>query len=96
MTTRADRYNDSIGLCPHCHRIDGMAHAGRSNWFFCRTHRIMWTIGYVFSSKLQTEEEQRQIWHAEGLEEFEVVRPYIRPPDDELPQFEQDDKLCPI
>jgi hypothetical protein len=56
-----------------------MAHAGRSNWFYCKTHRVMWTIGYVFSSKHQSLEEQRQHWNDLGLEEFETVQAYLYP-----------------
>jgi hypothetical protein len=78
MSTRQD---DSFGLCPHCHRMDGYANAGRSHRAFCREHKVSWFIGSnLFSNwREQTEEEQRANWADIGLDTFEDVEPYFWP-----------------
>ena len=76
-----DRQGDGFGLCPHCHRMDGYANAGRSHRAYCKKHKVSWVFGanLVDSWKDQTEEEQRAIWAGIGLNTFEDVEPFFWP-----------------
>jgi hypothetical protein len=66
-----------FGVCPQCRRHDGYANVGKSQYFFCKKHRVKWCIGAnVFSSwRDQTEAEQRRIYDEIGLGEFEKIEP---------------------
>jgi hypothetical protein len=73
------KHADHDGLCPVCHRIDGIANAGKSHRAYCKEHRTSWRVGVnLYSSwRDQTEEEQRRIWNEIGLNEFTDVEPYF-------------------
>jgi hypothetical protein len=78
---RGDKIEGYFGLCPVCHKYDGRANAGRSHHFYCKEHKTSWCAGSnLFSDwRHQTEEEQRKIWDAIGLDGFADVEPYINP-----------------
>jgi len=76
-------HDEHFGECPKCaeekrdysKRDVGMYNVGRGHWYYCRPHRLTWRVGVnIFSSwREQTEEQQRAIFDALGMESFEVV-----------------------
>jgi hypothetical protein len=71
-----------FGLCPHCGNNDGYVNTGRAHWFICDEHKVMWFAGInLFSScRDETEEEQRQVWNARGLDVYSHIKPYYPHP----------------
>jgi hypothetical protein len=74
-TNRRDAMNSKrntdggFGLCPHCHKHDGIINVGQGHWIVCHEHKVKWFIGSNLfdSSRHQTEEEQRQIYDDLGI-----------------------------
>jgi hypothetical protein len=77
MASNSFEVENYFGGCPHCGRADGCTNVGRSHWFFCKTHKTKWCIGWnLFSSwRDQTEDEQRRAYDEIGLGEFTTVEP---------------------
>jgi hypothetical protein len=70
-----------FGGCPHCGKTNGYRNAGRSHWFFCDDHRVIWHIGTnLFSSwQNETEAEQEEKWkHIENYSEVTPIYPDAR------------------
>src|SRR5260370_7222932 len=64
-----------FGLCPVCRKTDGFMNVHSSHPFICKEHRKYWPVGSNFFScwKEQTEAEQRKIWRAAGIDDFEDI-----------------------
>lgn len=65
------------GDCPTCYKTDGYINVGPGHWFICIQHKAMWYIGSnLFSeAKLETEEEQREVWNNLGMDDYTKVKP---------------------
>lgn len=74
----AEEVDDYFGLCPTCRKTDGFLNIGRSHWFYCAEHKVMWCFGVnIFSSwQHRTEEQQKAIFDKLGCEDFTEVEPY--------------------
>jgi hypothetical protein len=81
MTTTKEQADGYFGLCPHCHNNDGYINIGRSHWFVCDEHDVMWCVGSnLFGSwREQTEDEQRAIYDERGIGDYTEVKPYFHP-----------------
>jgi hypothetical protein len=80
-------FKDHFGTCPHCHDYSDIINIGRSHWMICETHKTKWWLGSnLFSSwRDQTEDEQRAIYDAKGIDTFDEVKPcYPAPTDAEI------------
>lgn len=76
-------HNKPFAECPKCSeenrdyskRDVGMYNVGRGHWYYCKPHKLTWCIGSnLFSGwRDQTEDEQRAIYDALGMESYEVV-----------------------
>jgi len=76
-------HHEHFAECPKCKeenrdyskRDVGMYNVGRGHWYYCKPHKLTWCVGSnLFSSwRDQTEEQQRAIYDALGMESFEVV-----------------------
>jgi hypothetical protein len=77
-TEQADGY---FGLCPHCRNTDGYVNIGRAHWFVCDEHKVMWFAGanLFSSSREETEQEQRQVYDARGLDDYSHIKLYHPP-----------------
>jgi hypothetical protein len=83
-----ERFDDSFGLCPVCHKTDGYVNAGSTQYFYCEAHKKAWCVGTILEDwRDQTKDEQRRIWEEMGMEHFEQVEPYFysRPGDEQVP-----------
>lgn len=63
------------GGCPRCGTNDGYVNIGRSHWFYCADHKVMWCVGQnLYSSwKYQTESEQRKIYDDLGMSDYREI-----------------------
>jgi hypothetical protein len=66
-----------FGLCPHCLNHDGYVNIGDGHWFYCTEHRTIWCAGFnlLSSWRDQTEQEQRAIHEALGLDGYQIIEP---------------------
>ena len=73
---RTDHY---FGGCPHCGEFDGMTNVSKKHFFYCKSHKTMWSPGTnLFSgAKLETLEYQKSRWIEIGLSTFEEVEPIL-------------------
>jgi hypothetical protein len=80
--TREKDYFASPG-CPVCDHAEGPVHIGKGHWYYCREHKLQWTVGsnLMSSWRDQTVEERRRIYDELGLADFTIVGYDGRPRD---------------
>ncbi len=74
-----NRPDDTFGLCPVCHRTDGVLNVGRIHWFFCDAHRSRWCYGENIFSDWRDETEAVWLSNSAKLGQFREVKPFYWP-----------------
>jgi hypothetical protein len=67
--------DEYFGGCPTCGKNDGYRNVGRSHWFFCLEHRVVWCAGSNLFSSWHGETEAEQREKHKLIEDFEQVEP---------------------
>ncbi|MGO6706004.1 hypothetical protein [Rhizobium leguminosarum] len=75
--------DDYRGLCPICHRNDGMLNVGKTHWTVCHTHKVRWSIGTNLFSGWRYETEEDWERNSKLLSAYEDVAPFFYPHDDD-------------
>ncbi|MGO6798374.1 hypothetical protein ACCT24_34955 [Rhizobium ruizarguesonis] len=75
--------DDFSGLCPICHRNDGMLNVGKTHWTVCHTHNVRWSIGTNLFSGWRHETEEDWERNSKLLSTYEDVAPFFYPHDDD-------------
>lgn len=72
-----EQETNHFGTCPTCHKNDGSLNIGKSHWYYCKTHRTKWYVGFnLFSSwQHQTEDEQRKRYEDLKFDTYTEVTP---------------------
>lgn len=68
-----------LGLCPKCHRHDGMFNVEGTHWTVCHAHKVRWSVGFNLFSGWRDETEEKWEENSRLLSTYEEVAPYILP-----------------
>ncbi len=68
--------DDFGGLCPRCHRNDGILNVRKTHWTVCHTHKACWSIGTNLFSSWRNETEEDWDMNYKLLSTYDVVEPF--------------------
>ena len=72
-----ETFERTVG-CPNCHQSSGSFAVGREGFEFCSAHKVCWKYhDNPYSVSDETALIQRKKFHALGVEEFELVKPWM-------------------
>lgn len=81
-TTPMITTEEYFGGCPACGKNNGYLNIGRSHWFVCDDHRVLWCAGANLFSSWQDATQAEQEANYKRIESYVEVKPIYPDPRD--------------
>ena len=73
------RYDDHLGLCPHCKRAPLILNVNRNHYGTCEQHKVKWLVGSNLFSSWREQSERDWARNAAVLSVYRKVDPFFWP-----------------
>jgi hypothetical protein len=67
--------DDYFGVCPAC-LTAGACNIGRTNWMYCKEHRVKWQVGENLFSGSGEQTEEQWFENHKLLKDFREIEPH--------------------